>query len=196
MSRGGRKRRVGGPSRPWRVRSLLPVVAVAAALGAGPSAPVQAQDGSDGSRGSVADFAWLQGSWQGPGPRGATAEIHFMEPSAGVLAAAFRLEQDGRVVVLEFLTVVEEEDGLHMYVRHFSPALVPMEKERAIHLRLEDRSGDRFVFDNVREGNPTVSVLSREGPDRFVSTSELARPDGTADTIRVEYRRTTEPPTP
>lgn len=171
---------------------MLPAVALAAALVAGLSglaAPAQAQDGSSGPRVSVADFGWLEGTWRGPGPQDATAGIHFMEPSAGVLPAAFRLEQDGRVVVLEFLTLVEEEDGLHMYVRHFSPALVPMEEERAIDLRLEARDGDRWVFGNVREENPTVSVMTRTGPDAFVSMSELARPDGTADTIRVEYRR-------
>lgn len=153
-------------------------------------APALAQDGAAGPAATLADFAWMQGTWRGPGPQGATAEIHFMELSAGVLPAAFRLEQDGRVVVLELLTLVEEDDGLHMYVRHFSPQLRPMEEERAIDLRLEERRDARFVFANVRDGNPTVSVLTREGPEVFVSMSELARPDGTADTIRVEYRRT------
>lgn len=84
---------------------------------------------------------------------------------------------------------VEQDDGVHMYVRHFSPELRPMEEERAIDLRLEERRGERFVFENVRQGNPTATVTTREGPDAFASMSKLARPDGSADTIRVEYRR-------
>lgn len=172
-----------------RVLRVAMAVAPAVVLATLP-APALAQDGAAGSSATLADFAWMEGSWRGPGPRGGTAEIHFMGPSAGILPAAFRLEQEGRVVVLELLTLVEEDDGLHMYVRHFSPELRPMEEEHAIDLRLEEHRGDRFMFSNVREGNPTVSVMSREGPDAFVSMSELARPDGTADTIRVEYRRT------
>ncbi len=167
-----------------------PTVALSLALALATfPAPAPAQDGAVGPAASVADFAWMEGTWQGPGPRGAKAEIHFMAPSAGVLPAAFRLEQDGRVVVLELVTLVDEEDGLHMYVRHFSPELRPMEEEHAIDLRLEERRGDRFVFRNVRDGNPTVTVMSRQGPGAFVSMSELARQGGTADTIRVEYRR-------
>lgn len=151
--------------------------------------PARAQDGAAGASASVADFGWMEGTWRGPGPQGAAAEIHFMAPSAGVLPAVFRLEQDGRVVVLELITLVEQDDGVHMYVRHFSPRLRPMEEEGAIDLRLEERRGERFVFENVREGNPTATVMTREGRDSFVSMSELARPDGSADTIRVEYRR-------
>lgn len=170
----------------------LPAFAVVLTLALVPGGlptPALAQEGPAGAAASVSDFGWMEGTWRGPGPQGATAEVHFMEPSAGVLPAAFRLVQDGRVVVLEFFTLVEEDDGLHMYVRHFSPALRPMEEERAIDLRLEERRGDRSVFTNVREGNPTQTVLTRGGRDSFVSMSELARPDGSADTIRVEYRR-------
>lgn len=172
-----------------RVLSEVLAVATVVVLATFP-APALAQDGAAGPAASVADFAWMKGTWQGPGPQGATAEIHFMAPSAGVLPAAFRLEQDGEVIVLELVTLVEKEDGLHMYVRHFSPELQPMEEQRAIDLRLEERRGDRFVFRNVRDGNPTVTVMSRQGPGAFVSMSELARPNGSADTIRVEYRRT------
>ena len=167
-------------------RVMLPTVAALVAL----PAPVEAQDGGGEPPDlSVSDFAWLEGTWRGPGPDGTVAEIHYMGPSAGVLPAAFRLVRGERVVVLEFVTLTEEEDGLYMYVRHFSPALEPMEKGHPITLRLVGREGDRFAFENVLEGNPTVAFLTRTGPDAVVSMSELARPDGSTDTIRVEYER-------
>lgn len=145
--------------------------------------------GAGGADVTVADFAWLEGTWRGDGPGGSAAEIHYMEPSAGVLPAVFRLVQDGRVVVLELITLAEEEDGLHMYVRHFSPDLTPLEEGHPIALRLVEAGEDTFRFENVRDGNPTVGVVMRTPPDAFVSLSELRRADGSADTIRVEYGR-------
>lgn len=135
------------------------------------------------------DFAWLTGSWRGPGPNGSTAEIHFMPPRAGTLPSLFRLRQDGRVVVLETITLVREPDGLFMYVRHFSPDLVPLEKEEALRLRLVERRGDAFHFENTVEGrNPRTTVMTRTR-EGFVSRSVLTDPDGGTREIRVEYRR-------
>lgn len=135
------------------------------------------------------DFAWLAGSWRGVGPQGSTAEIHFMPPEAGVLPSLFRLFQDDRVVVLEAISLTREPEGLFMYVRHFDPALVPLEEAHAIRLELVRREGDSFIFENAREGeNPRISAMTRTETG-FTSWSELARPDGSADTIRVEYRR-------
>jgi uncharacterized protein YndB with AHSA1/START domain len=142
------------------------------------------------------DLAWLAGAWRGPGPEGrGTAEIHFMTPEAGVMPSIFRLTEGDRVAVLEAITLVEEGEGLVMYVRHFDPALVPYEEGEALALRLTGREGDAFVFENVRAGaNPVRSVLT---PTRagFASTSELAGPDGSTSEIRVEYERVGGGPT-
>lgn len=136
------------------------------------------------------DLAWLAGTWRGPGPEGrGTAEIHFMAPEAGVMPSIFRLSDGDRVAVLEAITLVQEGEGLVMYVRHFDPALVPYEEEEALALRLTGREGHAFVFENVRAGaNPVRSVLTptRNG---FVSMSELVGPDGSRSEIRVEYER-------
>lgn len=142
-----------------------------------------------GQSASLADFAWLEGTWTGRGPDGATAEIHYMAPEAGTLPAIFRLWKDDRVVVVEAVTLVEEEEGLTMYVRHFTPALVPLEEAAALELRFTGQEGGAFWFENVREENPRRTVMRRTGPDRVTVRSELLREDGTVDEIRVEYRR-------
>lgn len=136
------------------------------------------------------DFAWLTGTWRGAGPGGAVAEIHYMEPEAGNLPSVFRLRQNGRVVVLETISLVEESDGgLVMYVRHFDTALVPLEKERAIELRLVEQRDRSFVFENVHEGqNPRRSVLTRTA-EGFTSVSYLSRPGGDTEEIRVSYEQ-------
>ncbi len=138
---------------------------------------------------TLEDFAWLAGSWRGEGPGGAEAEVHYMPPAAGVLPSVFRLRTEERTVVLEAITLVETETGPMLYVRHFTPALEPLEEENALELRLAERRGDCFLFENVREENPRRSLLRRAGPDGFLSRSELRRADGSGDEIRVEYTR-------
>lgn len=172
-------------------------IVVAVLVAAGPLLSLEPAAAQEGGRAaeerppevSVAGFGWLAGSWRGAGPSGTEAAIRFMEPSGGVLPAVFRLSGEGRVVLLELATMVEEEDGLHMYVRHFSPDLSSMEEDGAIDLRLAAVDGEAYRFENTRTGNPTVSVLRRTGPASFVSTSVLSRPDGSVDTLRVSYRR-------
>lgn len=164
-------------------------VALAAAPLAGQTEEPSPASGQQESVASLSDFTWLEGTWRGPGPGGSVAEIHYMAPRAGVLPSIFRLERDGRVLVLETITLVEEEDALMLYVRHFSPALEAMEKERPLTLRLVGREGDTFLFENVYEENPRRSELERTGPDSFRSWSELLRNDGTTSEIEVEYTR-------
>lgn len=155
-----------------------------------PPVPVAAQErGDDGSPDvELEDFAWLEGTWRGPGPQGSTAEIHYMRPRAGVLPSIFRLRQGDRIVTLEAITLVQEPEGLFLYVRHFDPELVAMEED-AIRLRLVERRGDAFHFENVHEGrNPRTSVLTRTR-DGFVSSSRLVDSEGETSEIRVEYER-------
>lgn len=168
-----------------RSRAALPLVVLGAVMGAFMTSPAPAL----AQEVTVEDFRWMAGEWEGAGPGGSTAEIDYMPPRGGVLPALFRLTQGERVVVLEAVTLVDEEDGLFMYVRHFDPALVPLEKERAIRLHLIRRDGEKFYFENVNEGqNPVRSTMTRT-PSGFESRSILARDDGTTDEIRVEYRR-------
>lgn len=158
-------------------------------MAASQTQPARATDHASAALATLADFAWLEGTWRGPGPGDATAEIHYMAPTAGVLPAIFRLWKGETVIVLEAITLVEEDAGLTLYVRHFTPAMEPLEAERALTLRLVAREGDRFVFENVFDENPRRNVLERTGPDAFRSRSVLLRDDGSTDEIRVEYRR-------
>lgn len=205
--RPGRPRAVGGRAAGGQAARIAVIAPLASFLALGVWAPDvmgQQGDGSsvrceeeagpiDPDRVSLSDFAWLAGSWRGEGPGGAAAEIHYMPPAAGVLPSVFRLRTEDRTVVLEAITLVETEESLTLYVRHFTPALEPLEEEGALELRLAERRGDCFLFRNVREQNPRRSLLRRTGPDRFLARSELRRGDGTADEIRVEYRRVGPP---
>lgn len=179
--------------RPALLRAL-PVAATCFALGAAPlHGQVATDPPSDADAvATLSDFAWLEGTWRGSGPGGSTAEVHYMAPEAGVLPSVFRLSKDGEIVVLETITLVEDEDGLTLYVRHFTPRLEAMEAERPLTLRLVGREGDRFLFENVYDENPRRSELERTGPRSLRSWSELLRDDGTTAEIDVEYTRVDE----
>lgn len=168
--------------------SLVPWTASAQTAGERCSVGLTAERSDVGGT-TLADFDWLEGTWRGEGPGGATAEVHYLAPRAGVLPSIFWLHSGSTVVVLEAITLVEEDDGIVLYVRHFTQTLVPLEAERALAQRLSAREGDRFVFENLYEENPRCSVLERTGPDSFRSWSVLLQDDGTTSDIRVEYRR-------
>lgn len=142
---------------------------------------------------TLEDFAWLEGTWRGAGPDGTTAEIHYMAPLTGVLPSVFRLWRGDKVLLLEVITLVQQDTGITLHVRHFTPALEPLEAEHALTLQLVAREGDRFIFQNTRDENPRRTVLERTAPDGFRSWSELRHDDGTTGEIRVEYRRVPAP---
>jgi hypothetical protein len=179
-------RRVLGAEAAVALIVLLGLVGWPGAAPAQPSAVDRAPDVT------LADFAWMAGTWRGPGPDGSTAEIHFMRPRAGGLPSVFRLWKGDRVLVLEMISLVREDGGLVMYVRHFDPALVPWEKEDAIGLRLVKREGDAFHFRNVVEGRNPRTTEMRRTDGGFVSRSVLSDPDGSTREIRVEYTRVEE----
>lgn len=138
---------------------------------------------------TLADLSWLHGTWRGEGPGGARAEIHYMAPEAGVLPSIFRLWSGEELIVMELLSLVEDEEGLVLYIRHFSEDLTPFERDHPLTIRVVEGSSDRLYFENVRDENPRVSEMVRTGPDAFTSRSELHRPDGSVDTIQVSYTR-------
>lgn len=142
---------------------------------------------------TLADLSWLQGTWRGEGPDGGVAEIHYMTPEAGVLPSIFRLWSGDDLMVIELLTLVEDEEGLVMYIRHFSSELTPFEEDHPLTVRVVEGSPDRLYFENVRDENPRVSEMVRTGPDAFTSRSELHRADGAVDTIQVSYTRVRDP---
>lgn len=140
---------------------------------------------------TVADFAWLEGRWIGEGPDGATAEIDYLAPEAGVLVGTFRLYRGDQLMVLELITLVDGEDGVELRVRHFDAELTAFEAEHPLTLVLHEARDDLYRFRNVRPGeDPTSSEIRRLGPDRHVSWSRLEHQgEGGATEIAVEYRR-------
>jgi hypothetical protein len=137
---------------------------------------------------TLADFAWLEGRWQGTwGPR--VAEQCWSSPKAGIMLGTFRLVEDEKTLVLELFTLVEKQDAINFYIRHFTPALVPWEKTDATFLKLAGFDATKVLFENPVDGEPKRSVLIRVNADTFVSRSEIIPEGGDLQVIEITYHR-------
>jgi hypothetical protein len=152
--------------RRWFV--LLALVAVPVAVEAGPEAV------------SVEDFAWLTGTWEGTGLGGECEEV-WSAPRAGAMLGLFRLFRDGEPVFYELLLLAEDEQGLSLKVKHFSPAFSAWEeKADAVRFGFESLEGHQARFRGL--------TLEREGDELRIEVS-FRDPDGSTRVEPFELQR-------
>lgn len=85
---------------------------------------------------TLADVAWLLGSWRGPGLGGISEEF-WMEPSGGAMPGIFRASVDGEVLFYEIFALTEHEGSLVLRLKHFNSDMTGWEdKEGMIRFRL------------------------------------------------------------
>ncbi len=166
----------------WSNQSALALLVV---LGVISLLPLRAQTGE---KATVADFAWLEGRWQGKLGM-ATTEIIYSAPSADGIMGMFRLVEGDRTVMLEFLALRQTEEGIEMRVRHFDPALAPMEKEDALVLKLVSYDDAGAVFENAVHTRPKTARYIRVGPDTHIARSLIINDKGEERTIEVTWQR-------
>jgi hypothetical protein len=150
--------------------------------------PVQSAAPPVAPKVTIADFAWLEGRWQGTwGPR--VAEQSWTAPKAGMILGTFRLVEDEKTLVIELFTLVEKPEGIYFYIRHFTPALVPWESSDATFLKLVSLDGAKAVFENPVDGEPKHAVLTRLDANTYVSRSEIVPENGDMQVIEITYHR-------
>ncbi len=168
-----------------------PSQAPSTAMPASPSsAPAQSPSPSPAQTPKVtlADFAWLEGRWQGTwGPR--VAEQCWSSPKAGMMLGTFRVVEDEKTLVLELFSFVEKPDSINFYIRHFTPVLVPWEKTDATFLKLVSLDATKALFENPVDGEPKHSIFTRVNVDTFVSRSEIIPEGGELQVIEITYHR-------
>ncbi len=141
-----------------------------------------------GQKPTLADFAWLEGRWQGTwGPR--VAEQCWTSPKAGMMLGTFRLVEDEKTLVLELFTLIEKPDTINFYFRHFTPVLVPWEKTDATFLKLVSLDSTKALFENPVDGEPKHSILTRVDADTYISRSEIIPANGDMQVIEITYHR-------
>jgi hypothetical protein len=162
--------------------------------GAGTTAPApSAQQAAPASKPTLASLSWLAGRWQGTwGPR--IAQQSWTAPKAGVMLGTFQLAEGAKTLVLELFTLVEDTNGIKLYLRHFTPSLTPWEKPGPTVLNLESADAQSIVFVNAADGEPKQDVITRLDADTYVSRSEIVPEKGDPQVTEITYRRVFEAP--
>ena len=147
---------------------------------------------------TLRDFAWLTGRWEGTVANlaGATLEVTYSAPRAGLMTGMMRLVQRDTVLVVELISMVETPHGVEMRFRHFSPTLDAYEREFKQTMRLTSHQPSTDVFENtvafdakLMSTQPRRTSLMRHGDDEFVGRSDIIGSDGKPAEIVSTYRR-------
>ena len=171
---------------------MVPYQQSADARPASAAAQKPAPPGASIQKMTLADFAWLPGRWQGTwGLR--SAQQVWMPARAGVMLGTFQLTENDKTLVLELFTLVEQPDGINLYVRRFTPSLAPWEQAGPTVLHLSSLDPKTAIFDNPGEGQPRRVLFRRLDADTYVSRSDVAPENGAPRVTEITYHRQKEP---
>ena len=90
-------------------RSILPALVVLAAVAA-----VRPATGA-----SLDELAWLAGDWRQSGDKSFAQEV-WLDPMNGSLPGVFRLIQNGRLIVHEYILIAQEDGRIVLRFKHFN----------------------------------------------------------------------------
>jgi Domain of unknown function (DUF6265) len=137
---------------------------------------------------TLADFAWLEGRWQGVwGPR--MAEQEWVGPKAGVMLGVFRLIENDKTLVIELFTLLEKQDRIEFRFRHFTPDLHPWEQAGSTVLNLATLDPPKAMFENPVDGQPKRETLTRIDAATYVLRSEIVPSAGESQVTEITYHR-------
>lgn len=138
---------------------------------------------------ALSSLGWLAGNWQGQwGQR--IAEQNWMVARGGLIAGTLRLVENRKALVIELFTVEEDKPGrIVLRFRHFTPELVPWEKENPTLMRLVSADRNKIVFENPVDGEPKRTIFTRVDDDTYVQRSEIVPEKGTMQVTEITYHR-------
>jgi len=133
---------------------------------------------------TLADVAWLEGSWRGIGLGGLVEEI-WSAPAGGSMMGMFRLLVDGAAVFYEFELIVEDKGSLLLRLKHFNRDFSGWEeKVESVDFPLVWKDGRNMHFEGLSfqpRGDDTltvyVAIRTRDGGYReevFSYTRDIA----------------------
>lgn len=133
---------------------------------------------------TIEDMKWLAGTWRGKGMGGTVEEI-WSEPQAGVMMGMFRFMQEGKLQMLELMTLSEKDGVISLKVKHFSPDMVSWEeKEKFVEFPWIEKDDKGCYFEGITfapDQNRLAIYVAMKGKE------------GKMDEIRFDFERVTTP---
>ena len=118
---------------------------------------------------SVADLAWMSGSWSGPAGPGTLGE-NWIHPVDGSIASLVRMTGGGTTSMVELIIIEEEEDTLVLRIKQWNPGFSPRTPNPQ-KMILADLEENRVSFKAAGEGGMSSLTYTRK-EDSFTITVE------------------------
>ncbi len=136
---------------------------------------------------TLADLSWLVGHWRGQVAE-SVLEEYWSAPAAGAMMGMFRWVRGDKIDVYEFLTLVEENEGVTLRFKHFDAGLVSWEeKDKFLQYRVVSAGPQEVVFEDPQRSFPR-RITYRLSGDQAVHILEGER-DGQPARMELLYRR-------
>ena len=98
---------------------------------------------------TLADMAWMIGSWKGNALGGEVEEV-WAAPAGGAMLGMFRLIQKDKPVFYELMTLVEENGSILFRLKHFNPNMTGWEeKDKTIEFKFIGKKDGLIHFDGM-----------------------------------------------
>ena len=131
-------------------------------------------------RATIADAAWLAGSWDGEGMGGRVQES-WSRPVGGQMLGQFALSMGGKPAFYLVMLIDEHDGGLRFRVKHVEPTFVTREdREQSTQFAFVEAAPGKLIFKGMS--------LVRQGEDGLVITLRMTQ-DGVARDLVQTYRR-------
>lgn len=169
-------------------QAALALLVISGAL-VGWASPSEPRVHQDRPRAKIDDLAWLAGGWHGD-MAGEVAEETWSKPAAGAMMGMFRLLDEKKTSVFEFLLLEEGPDGIQLRFQHFGPGYKVWEKERPLEFRLTAATDKVFTFESPDPTqSPTRILYAKTSPTQMIATVETVREGRVAESFDVVYAR-------
>lgn len=140
---------------------------------------------------SVADLAWMTGTWAGPiGP--GELEENWTVPKAGSIQALVRMTGGGKTSMVELIVIEEEagDDGeatLRLRLMQWNPGLVQRPGPHPAVMKLIDMGDNTVAFEAESEGAAIAKLRYTRDGELF--TISVGQPDGNTMDIPLKMVR-------
>lgn len=123
---------------------------------------------TDGNAPSVADLAWMTGSWSGPVGGGDVLEENWTVPKAGSIQSLVRQTGPNGTNMVELIVIEEEEGTLRLRLQQWSPGMKPRTPGPAV-MRLAEMGENTVAFEAEADSAFDMLRYARDGDNFTIS---------------------------
>ena len=128
---------------------------------------------------SIADLAWLAGSWSVTEGE-LTVEEHWTKPSRNIMLGMGRTIRGGKTILFEYLRVESRDDGIY-YVAHPNAA-------QGTDFKLTSFDGRRAIFENPANDYPKRILYRRETDGSVTAVIDAGKAEPPESVKEFKYR--------